>query len=323
MKNSKKIKVFFQILGPIIFIYILFRIDFGLLKKELANFNMGFLLMAVFFMAAQIVVKAEKWRLILTSLSIHLTRLKTISLCWLGLFVGVVTPGRLGELIKVYFLKNKGYSAFRSFFSVLADRIVDVGTLLLFGFFIFLFFLKGIGIYILFIGSGLILFLVFLFLLIDNRSFLHKFFTKAVKNFFPIDFEEYNKFTLSKLWQGLRGIKKSQFIVFFAYLIISWLFYFAARYMIVLSLGINLSFLDASAISALMAIVTMLPVSVAGIGTREAAAIYLFGLFSIAREPALLFSLFVFVTDLFILSFGLIPYIKESFLVKNIRKQID
>ena len=323
MLDSKKVKICLQILGPLIFVYILFQIDFGLLRKELVNFNIWFLLMAVFFMMIQIVARAEKWRIILISLSIPLTRLKAISLHWMGTFVGVITPGRFGELIKVYFLKNKGYSAFRSFFSILVDRVIDVSTLLLFGFLIFLFFLKGIGIYILFISLGLVLFLVFIFLLIDSRSFLHKFFIKAVKKFFPIDFEEYNKFTISRLWQGIRNTKKGQFILFFTYLIISWLLYFAARYMIVLSLGVDLSFLEVSAISALMAIVTMLPISVAGIGTREAVAIYLFGLFSITKELALLFSLFVFATDLFILSFGLIPYLKELNLIKNIKKQID
>jgi len=61
-------------------------------------------------------------RPILTALAIKLTAAKAISLYWLGTFIGVITPGRVGELVKVYFLKNRGESGFRSFFSVLLDE---------------------------------------------------------------------------------------------------------------------------------------------------------------------------------------------------------
>jgi len=316
---DKKFKYLLQLLGPAIFIYILFQIDFGLIKKELLNVNIYFLFLAVFFMIIQVILRSLRWQVVLKGVGIKLKATTSINLYWLGIFVGVITPGRIGELAKVYFLKNRGENVFRSFFSVLFDRIIDVITLLLMGFLIFLFFLQDIGIYLFIISLGLILFLFLIFLLIDKRSFLNKVFSRIASEMFPKDSGEYNQFTFSKFWQGIKDIKKNQIIPFVFYLITAWLFYFAARYMISLSLGLEFSFLEISVISALVAIVLILPISVAGLGTRDASMIYLFSLFGLTVEIALLFSLLVFTMDLLVLSFGLIPYFKESSLINRVK----
>ncbi len=296
---NKKLKYLLHLLGPAVFVYILSQINFGLLKEELLTLNIYFLVLAAFFSIIQIITRSLKWRAILSGLGIELSRTSSISLYWLGTFIGVVTPGRLGELAKVYFLKNRRQSAFRSFLSVLLDRIIDIFILLIFGVLIFYFFLREIGNYIIFIGLGLILFLALIFFLINKRSFLHKFFSSR----------EGSKFTFNKF----------SILPVFIYLIISWLFYFASRYMISLSLGLELSFLEVSIISVLVVLVTMLPISVAGIGTRDAAVIYLFSLFALNKEIALSFSLLILVVDLLTISLGLIPYLKESKLVGKVK----
>ena len=320
---NKKIKFLLYFLGPAVFIYILFQIDFELLKKELLNVKISFLILAAFFASIQIITRAQKWRVILLRANISLSRINAINLYWLGSFIGAITPGRFGELIKIYFLKNKGYSAFRSFLSVFFDRLSDVFILLLLGFLIFSFFLREIGVYIFLISIISLLILIFVFMLINKKSFLHKIFSKILKKFSLIDFEEYDNFSFIQFLSSFKKSKKRLIISFFFYLIISWLFYFLARYLTALSLGLDLSFLEVSVISALVAVVTMLPISIAGIGTREAAVIYLFSLFSLNKETALVFSLLVFAIDLLVVSLGIIPYFKESFLIKSIKKQID
>ena len=320
---NKKIKYFLQVLGPIIFIYILFQIDYQLLFEEIKLLKWPFLVLATIFMILEIMIKSLRWQCILSSLDIILSKSKCLSLHWLGIFVGVITPGRFGELIKIYFLKNKGYSAFRSFFSVILDRIIDIFILLFFVFLIFIFFLRDIGTYMIVLSIILLLIIILIFLLFNQKSWLNKFFGKIIQKVFPINFKDYSNFSFSKLWQGIKTLRKKQIIYFSIYLIIAWLFYFISRYFIALSLGLNLSFLNVSIISILVAIVTILPISVAGLGIREVSVIYLFSLFGLNKEIALLFSLFIFTIDIFAVSFGLIPYLKESFLIKNTKKQID
>jgi uncharacterized protein (TIRG00374 family) len=234
--------------------------------------------------------------------------------------LGVVTPGRIGELIKVYFLKDQGHSVFRSFFSVILDRIIDIFILLLLATLIFFFFLPEIGVYLVIFGAMLLIPIIFIFLLIDQRSYLHRVFGKLIKKLIPFDFNDYNRFDFNKFWQGIRNLKRGDTISFFVYLVAGWFFYFAARYFIALSMGLELSFVDVATISVLVAIVSILPISIAGLGTREITVIYLFGLFNINKETALLFSLLIFTIDLIITSLGLIPYLKESLLINRVKK---
>lgn len=320
MLAGNKAKYFLQILGPIIFIYILSRIDYRLLFEEIKLLKWPFLLLAVFFMLFEIAAKSFRWRCILSSLGIAISTGKCLGLFWLGLFVGVITPGRFGELIKIYFLENKGFSAFRSFFSVILDRLIDIFMLLFFGLLIFIFFLRDVGIYMITLSAILFLIVVFIFLLFDQRSWLHKFFNKIIQKILPIDLKKYSHFSFKGLWQGIKNLEKKQIVYFLIYLSVGWLLYFFSRYLISLSLDIDLSFFDVSIISILVAIVTLLPISVAGLGTREAAVIYLFSLFGLNKETALLFSLLVFTVDLLAVSFGLIPYLKESSLINKIKR---
>lgn len=321
MPLYKKIKIFLQILGPLIFFYILFKIDFQALFEEIESIKWPWLILALGLMIFEIAIRSLRWRAILLSLDINISRLSSLNLYWLGVFLGAVTPGRLGELSKVYFLKNKGQSAFRSFFSVILDRTVDIFILLLLGFLIFLFFLKEIGVYMIFFGITFLLIIIFIFLLLDQRSFLYKIFSKLALKFFSIDLNNYDRFSLAKFRQGIKELKKKRLFSFFIYLIAGWFLYFLIKYLIALSLDLELSFISVAAISVLVAIVTALPISVAGLGTREAAVIYLFGLFNLNKETALSFSLLIFTVDILAVSFGLIPYFRESNLIDKIKQE--
>jgi len=319
MPANRKIKIFLQILGPLIFIYILSKIDYQILFEEIKLLKWYFLVLAAGLMIFEIVVRSLRWRTILLSLNINISKLSSIKLHWLGIFIGIITPGRFGELIKVYFLKKRSYNIFRSFFSIILDRTIDILILLFFGLLIFFFFLKDIGIYIIPFGLILLLVIIFIFLLIDQRSYLHKLFGRFVQKILHVEFKNYSRFTFSKFWQGIKGLKKKDVIYFFIYLIVSWCLYFLVRYVIALSLGLDLSFINISIISILVAIVTILPISIAGLGTREAAVIYLFSLFGLSKEMALLFSLLILTIDILTISFGLIPYLKESALINKVK----
>jgi len=325
--DSKKIRIFLQILGPLILIYILSKMDYRLFFEEVKSLRWVFLvfaLIAVFFL---ILVKSLRWRTILLSLDIVVSKTTCLSLYCLGLFIGTVTPGRVGEVIKVYFLRNRGHSVFRSFFSVVFDRVSDILILIILGLLVFFFFLEEIGLYIVSFGVIVLLVLFFIFLLINQKSYLGRAFNGLIRRIFLIDLTDYNRFTLAKLWQGLKNLNRKVILLFSLYLIVGWFIYFLSRYFIALSLGLNLSFVDVSVISIFISMVVTLPISVAGLGTREAAVIYLFGLLGLTKETALAFSLLVFIIDIVPLSFGLIPYLRENFSIKKgksqILKQID
>lgn len=318
--NKKKIKALLQILGPLIFIYILFQIDYQLLFQEVKLLKWPLLFFSLLLMILEIVIRSLRWQVLLSALNIAITKIESISLYWLGVFIGIITPGRIGEVIKIYFLKSRGYSAFRSLFSVILDRIVDIVVLLCLGFLAAFFFLRQISFYVAIIGAVLILGIVFVFMLINPDSFLHKLFGKIIQKIIPVNFNDYNRFTFKKFWQGIKGLKKKEVFGFIIYLVIGWLLYFFSRYVVAGAMGLDLSFLDIAIVSVLSAVVSILPISIAGIGTREATIIYVFGLFGINKEAAVLFSLLIFTVNILAVAFGFIPYLKESNLVNRAKK---
>lgn len=320
MARNKKLKIFLQILGILIFIYILSQINYPVLLKELKMLKWQFLILAFFIMIAEIIFRSLRWRVILSSLNINISLLESLSLFWLGAFFSIITPGRIGELIKVYFLKNKGAGIFRSFLSVVLDRLIDIFILLIFSFLVFMFFLKAVGIYMIFFAGILLAGIIFIFLIINEKSLFHRIFGKMIQKIFSVDLSNYNRFSFKKLWEGIRGLEKKQVFYFFVYLAASWILYFLAKYAIGLSLGIKLSFVNLAIVSVLIMLANTVPISIAGLGTREAAVIYFLGLFGINRETALLFSLMIFFVDILIISFGLIPYMRESALIDNFKK---
>ncbi|MFH0852537.1 MAG: lysylphosphatidylglycerol synthase transmembrane domain-containing protein [bacterium] len=317
--GRKKIKIVLRILGPAIFIYILFQINYGFFFAEIKSIGWPFLILAVFFTAANIIFKSLRWRTILLSLDIAIGRAEAISLYWLGLFVGAVTPGRFGELIKIYFLKIRGRDLFRSFFSIILDRLSDIMILLGIGLLISFFFLEALGSYIILLGLALVLIIMVIILLLNQKSWLHRIFGRFIKKIFSVDFEEYDHFSFKKLWRGIIGLRKKDLIYFFVFLILSWFFYFLTGYVVSLSLGLSLSLVNIIIITSVITLVITLPISIAGLGTREVSVIYLFGLFGLSRETAVLYSLLIFMVDILTVSLGIIPYFKESALVNRVK----
>ena len=311
MLSKKTIKFILHLIGPLIFLYIIFQIDYSALLETIKIVRIPLLSLSFILMVLEIIIKSWRWETILAALSIHIAKIKSVELFWLGVFVGVVTPGRTGELIKVYFLKNKGYDIFRSFFSIILDRIIDIVFLLFLGVLIFIFYLQAIGTYLFLFASIFLLLITIILTSINKESRTHQFLNHFIKIVIPFDLDNYNRFTFNKFWRGVSGLKVKDILFFIIYLLIGWLLYLLSRYAIALSIGLELSFISIITIFVSVAIVSALPVSIAGLGTREAVIIYFFNISGFSLETALAFSLLVFVIDLVVASLGLIPYLKE------------
>jgi len=319
MGKSVNVKNFFRILGPIIFVYILSQINYGLFLSELKIIKWPYLALTMLLLIACILLKSLRWKTVLSALKIDVSRSEAINLYWLGLFVGMITPGRVGELIKVYFLKFKGYNFFRSFFSVIFDRLSDVAVVLGLGFIVSWYYFNAISGYIGLFGAVIALFVILFFVLSASKSGLHQLLSKIFAKIFMIDKSEYDRFTFDRLWQGIKSLKKADVAMFIFYMVLGWLAYFYARYAVAQALDLPLTLNAVIITSVLIAIVSALPISVAGLGTREAAVIYAFSLFGLDKEIALLFSLIIFSCDSLVTSIGLAPYLQQSYLIDKVK----
>lgn len=125
---------YLKIFGIIIFIVILFKIDILLVLKILFEIKLVYILAAICLTAPVILAKAWRWKYLLSMQDVNYS-LKSAFLSYLAsTYLGVITPGRLGDFTKVLYLKyDKNVVPGRAFSSVIVDKIFDLLVLLFVG----------------------------------------------------------------------------------------------------------------------------------------------------------------------------------------------
>jgi len=239
-------------------------------------------------------IKSYRWNYLLRQQKIFIKPIQTYLAYLSSLYIGYITPGRIGEFIKVVYLKSeKNITISKGFSSVLVDRLFDLYLLIVLG-------VIGLWYFNIFekLSTAFIyLFFIILFspLLIFNRiltkriinliftiSVLDKVKSKA-QNSFKIFSESLNQLINPKL-----------FISGFLTLIAYSMFFFQC-YLIVISMNLPINFITITLFMAIANLISFIPISVSGLGTRDAALIFLFSLIGLKPELAVSYSLFVFI----------------------------
>lgn len=286
-------KKILPLVGIIILIILLIRADISKVILSLESANYQYLLLVLFFIIAGLVLNTLKWSILLKRQKLRVAFGQLLRFNLIGQFYGMVTPGRLGNLIRINYLKKhtqKSYS--ESSVSVFLDRIVDLlGILILsvLGIFIFL---KYLPIRFIYLNIAcLFLVLVIIFFIINQK--LHKKWLRFI----------YSKLVPLKYKQSLKSVYYSfyqdspKYFALFLVVLLSlliWLILMTGSYFVVKSLNINISWLYLMPALAISTVISLLPVSISGWGTREMVLLALFAPFHIGLEQILAFSILNF-----------------------------
>ena len=122
-----------KLIGILILFFIIRKIDFSLVLFRIKNCNLVFLFIAFFIQLGVLGIKVIKWKYILKILKIKVSYWNSLKAYWLGLYLGAITPGKLGDISRVYFLGKNSPSIEKSIFSVVSDRLIDIVSLLILG----------------------------------------------------------------------------------------------------------------------------------------------------------------------------------------------
>jgi glycosyltransferase 2 family protein len=119
------------IVVSLLFIYLTFRgTDFGALGAALRRSNYWLLVPALLVLAVAIVLRALRWRLLISPEHRPSTSAVTSALL-VGYLFNSILPARAGEAIRVVFLRQRaGTPKFVALGTVIAERAIDVLTLL-------------------------------------------------------------------------------------------------------------------------------------------------------------------------------------------------
>lgn len=284
-----------RLIGIILFIVILTRIDLPSLSSSIAKAYLWYLALAIALNLPVVFLKSWRWHFLLKMQGTDYGLRRAFPAYLSSTYLGLATPGRLGELGRVFYLTNDKKMSFGgAFSSVLVDRLFDIYLLLLVGGYGFIAFsLLGVRMILSVIVLALLLVLPLLLL---SKGIGKGLIGLAYQARLLGRFEEKIGYSADQFYSGLDRLTKPSLIFPLLITLAAYAIFFAQCYLLALSLNLPLSFLDIGIYMAVANMVTLIPVSIAGIGTRDATLIALFSLQGLSAESALSYSLLVLFT---------------------------
>jgi uncharacterized protein (TIRG00374 family) len=233
-----------------------------------------------------------------------------------GLFYGFITPGRLGDFSVVYYLKKMGHPSTESVAATLIDRVLDV---------IALFMVCLLGMYVfpsVFNGRFTFACVLISFILVAFAILWDRYFGKKTIMIYWNKFAS-NRGAQSKITDKIlkaiedvltslpKCLNKNRFTIISITLLI-WVALFFSRYLLVKSLQVEMNIGYLVYCIATSMLVTMVPVSIGGFGTRDAVLIYFFSHRGYEKELALVLSFYIVVSYIFTLLIGLLCILSHA-----------
>jgi glycosyltransferase 2 family protein len=287
-----------RLLGILILVALLYSIDLKEVVAVFSEIDLLPLMFAIFLLLPMMGLRALRWRYALRCLDIRLSAKDALLYHFASNFIGLVTPGRIGEMVKVYYIK--AISRFRdSFVSVLLDRIFDLA---------FLFLIALAGIWILPVPSGVLIAGLIISAVIITLSlvFMQNILDMAGKLVSRISGRAIPRQRLAETWQRYRP---GHYIAMSLYTIASYGIYYLIYYLAAESIDIEISVAYLIACLSMTSIVTFLPISFLGIGTRDISLVFLFGLAGISSADALAYSALLLLISIASATIGFVAWL--------------
>lgn len=284
---------YLNVIGIILLFYIISQIGVTNILEAFHNIDLFYLFISILLIFPIILMKGLKLLIVTKTHSVDFSLKDSCVIYLIGQYLGFITPARMGEVIKVFYFKLKTNNLGKSLSVVIVDRFLDLLAVLLFSLF-GAFYLTSFFTNELF--SQLLILLMILtasVLLFLKKKFLSKLLKPIYLFLIPARFKQYVLNRFNEFHGELIVFSKNYSKVFFLILfsLISWFVAIVQGYFLVLALHMQIDFLYFISISPLVVLVTLLPITISGIGTREVSFLFFFSLIGIAPEKTLAFSI--------------------------------
>lgn len=298
-----------RLVGTSLLLFFLWRLnlDWDKVAGELARANLWAVGASVGLVLPFIAAKAWRWQDLLAQLGLHLPFGQAYRLYALGLSAASFTPGQSGDLIKAWQLKKDGFPLGLSIVSIVLDRLFDIAVLLL---------LASSGLVLLGADFGsllppllsLLAGIVVALLALGLPSWRSRLLTLAFKLFLrkKVGATAQTPNEFSSQLPGLNLIR-----VFATTLLASGVA-LGRVWLLALALGLQLGPLELIAASSLATVVSLLPVSVGGIGARDLVLAYILQRLGYPLEKAVSLATFILLLQVVNLAAGYLIWATRS-----------
>ncbi len=288
--SMKKATRILPLIGICILVYLILRTGPGVILETFMKVDIRYLLPAAFLFFSYLCIQNFKWGYLVRKQGISLGFWTLFRIYIIGAFYGLVTPGRVGNFIRIRYMKNKtGKSTGECSVSVIIDKVLD---------FTALFVLAIIGMislanylsFELFAAVSVISLALFSVLFIFVRKKTSRGITRIFwRLFVPKKMKTRAKDAFNSFYDNIIDFR--QIIAPFVLTLVGWLFLYSSTYMIAISVGIDVPCTAFVTMLPIATLIGLIPITVGGWGTREATLVFLFSIFGVGSEMVVVMSL--------------------------------
>lgn len=258
--------------------------------------NPFFLFIALLTTHVIFVFKFLKWNA-MCRIGANVPIKKTSSIYLVGSFFGMVTPSKVGELIKFHYLSKQGMPKASALSISVSDKAFDILMITIFSVIGVFMISGGAELFGPFVVISIILILIATYMVFDKRVFLKiggfvlrrsKIITNALKIKRKADSE-----TLEDFYQPLQKMKSRPLLIAYMLLMTFLLWFFVAVQVlfILLAFGSEINIIHSLITVCVGAVVGLIPITVSGVGTRDAAIMAILATIGIGSGIAILSSI--------------------------------
>jgi uncharacterized protein (TIRG00374 family) len=286
-----------RLIGPALLVVFLANSDLHQLIAILQGAHPTLIILSLLLIFPFLLVKGWRWKRIMHELAIDIPYRTATGLYMVGIYLGSITPGQAGDLAKAWYLRSRGHPLAPALMSVVLDRLFDLvimAALATLGVFALGPLLPNRAhqtIMVIVLSAGV----VFVLTALTMRRLRQWLLSRVVSPLMPErlrgSLERWNE-QLVTLAMHPRLIIPSAVAS-----LISAGFTFFRLWLLFLALNIHIPFHVVVGVSALIAILQVLPISIAGMGIRDAILIGVLLSYNYSTEQALsLSALFLLLT---------------------------
>jgi glycosyltransferase 2 family protein len=270
-----------------ILLFLFSKVDFSAegFRETLLGIDLPIYLLSLFGVVIVLGIKSYRWHILVKNEGFDYKPYRSFGAYMSSDAIGIVTPGRIGEIARLYYVRQEtSIPFFQAFKTIVSDRIFDFTMLGWFG-------ISGLTYYFKTFGSlpgftyVLIVFAVIVFAYTAGLAMLGAIIRQNWLSRWQVP---------GFIYECFRAVVGKKSALMWGITVFAYLAYFFFSWLIMHSLRVKPGLVDVAFIMSIMSLSTIIPISVAGFGTREATLVALFSYYSLAPETAVSFSLLHF-----------------------------
>jgi uncharacterized protein (TIRG00374 family) len=311
-KIFKQAKKFLPLIGISIFVYLIYRLGFQDIIKAILSIPPIYIILSVLLTIPLLIIRNYAWQLILKEQKINIGFFQSLKIFLIGFFYGSFTPGYSGQLMRMPYLnETTGEPYGKLFINTVIETTIHTLSLygmMIVGAILVIEMLPKVSILVL----AWVLFVAIIIIYFIKRERGERFFSILIQHLAPQKFKSHFTAFADTFYDDFPRARK---LIIPAILgIFTWVIVFSQEYIVVLALGLDIPYVLFLVLYPIVNTAGFMPITFAGLGTRELTAIFLFStLFNAPAEKVFVLSLVGFViTDVFIGFIGFIFSLTEA-----------